>query len=354
MKSPLTLFLIALLYLSSFQCHGDSRIYIITNPDRSKIYVDGIFRGTYSSYHDQALEILISPGKHVIEAVKVGDDPVLSYQKKDISIDTEEWRTVRLELRRHPESDHIDRSNISEEDFVTTPLPKGYSRRSMRNPSLSKTARESKKKIQIKLLKLDISKTKKHVLALDIKGPALGYLALKRSKEAASKQSRLAYLHATPPPGMVAIPSGLFCDIMKPDCESVEIEPFLIAEKEVTIKQWQDCMQADICSRLPSAVKAKNLQQAVNGVSFNDTRQYLKWLKKSVGVTARLPTDDEWRLRPMQIQAQEFHGEMHRPKRMQDVQTISHLLKYRLLLVMLGCTRLMPLVYTMLLGMSRR
>ncbi|MCU7936834.1 MAG: hypothetical protein KZQ99_18505 [Candidatus Thiodiazotropha sp. (ex Dulcina madagascariensis)] len=53
---------------------------------------------------------------------------------------------VRLELRQHPESDLIDRANINEEDFVTAPLSKGYSKRRMINMPLGKTVRVIKQK----------------------------------------------------------------------------------------------------------------------------------------------------------------------------------------------------------------
>lgn len=94
---------------------------------------------------------------------------------------------------------------------------------------------------------------------------------------------------------MVEIPGGLFCDYSEPECKSVEIKAFWIAEKEVTVKQWLECVQSGICPSLPSAINAINPLQAISGASYLDAQKFLKWLKMSTGINARLPTDDEWK-----------------------------------------------------------
>jgi hypothetical protein len=292
MKFGTKIFIAAIFFIFSFLTFADTKLYVITDPDRSRVYVDGLFRGTYSRFHEHPLEIFVRPGKHTIEAIKLGNDPVLSYQIKELTVEPDEWRIVRLELREHKESKSLNKTQINVDDFITVPLPKNYAERRLKQKSPFTTAREEQQKEEFPALQV----IRPYNISLDnsLKYYARRYNAL-RAREEALKQQRVIYSLTTPPPGMVEIPGGVFCDPAEPECKSVDIKAFWIAEKEVTVKQWRECVQSGTCPNLPGAINATNPEQAMSGISYTDAKKFLQWLKISNGIYARLPTDIEWK-----------------------------------------------------------
>lgn len=209
----LTLFLVALLIPVSFQCYSGSKIYIIADPDRSSIYVNGLFAGTFSSYHEQALEIAIDPGEHIIEAQKVDESNALLYQRKEVTLEHEEWRIVHIELDRHPEAELIDKDDINIEDYITAPPYWRYPNRRPKDNRM--TTKEKKQQGPIQVFDLDFM----FEYPLSLEKYALKYKALREYNTL-----------TTPPPYMVEIPGGMFCDYSDIKCQSVEIKPFWLAK----------------------------------------------------------------------------------------------------------------------------
>ena len=103
----------------------------------------------------------------------------------------------------------------------------------------------------------------------------------------------------TPPadlaPEMIAIPAGSFImgDINGAPAESpernIDISAFLMDVREVSWKDYQVCVVANICQKPSFAPKADVTEMhPVVGVSWNDADTFCKWLGR------RLPTEAEW------------------------------------------------------------
>jgi formylglycine-generating enzyme required for sulfatase activity len=303
LKYRLSLSLVVLLFSLSFRCYPASKIYIISDPDRSSIYVDGVFRGTFSSYHEQALEIVIKPGKHFIEAIKVDEGNALLYQQKEVTIEPEDWRVVHLKLLSHPESGRIGKTDKNVEDFIAKIPPREYPQRRLISMFGQKTTKEKENKaargVGSEITTVTIGDFHTHdlpeIYESDLKNFALNYKSYKERRAITGKRSDNRYTLTTPPPYMVEIPGGTFCDYSGGECKKVELKPFWIGRKEVTVKEWRECMNAGICPNLPSVNSAISPQQAINGISYVDAKKFLSWMSDSAGISARLPTDTEWK-----------------------------------------------------------
>lgn len=76
------------------------------------------------------------------------------------------------------------------------------------------------------------------------------------------------------------------------------VEPFLVAETEVTNEQYRDFVKAS-GYKPPEHWKGGEFPpgaalEPVTGVSWNDAVAYCKWLSHEIGAEARLPTEAEW------------------------------------------------------------
>jgi formylglycine-generating enzyme required for sulfatase activity len=68
---------------------------------------------------------------------------------------------------------------------------------------------------------------------------------------------------------------------------------FAIGKFEVTVEQWNACVDANACPRIATnPPEAKNAP--VRDVSWDDAQQYVAWLAKTTGKPYRLPTEAEW------------------------------------------------------------
>jgi formylglycine-generating enzyme required for sulfatase activity len=78
------------------------------------------------------------------------------------------------------------------------------------------------------------------------------------------------------------------------------VEPFLVAETEVTNEQYRDFLRAT-GYKPPEHWKGGEFPpgsalEPVTGVSWNDAVAYCKWLSREIGAEARLPTEAEWEM----------------------------------------------------------
>lgn len=68
---------------------------------------------------------------------------------------------------------------------------------------------------------------------------------------------------------------------------------FAIGKFEVTVQQWNACVDAGACAKVAQASNA-SATAPVRDVSWDDAQQYLKWLTSVSGKPYRLPSEAEW------------------------------------------------------------
>lgn len=100
-------------------------------------------------------------------------------------------------------------------------------------------------------------------------------------------------------PVLVSLPHGSFTmgsnsgDPSEKPAHQVSIsKPFAIGKYEVTVEQWDACVDGGGCQKTSDGSRAKN--SPARDVSWDDAQQYVKWLSKTTGKAYRLPTEAEW------------------------------------------------------------
>lgn len=101
-------------------------------------------------------------------------------------------------------------------------------------------------------------------------------------------------------PRMVPLAPGSFVmgsndlDITERPAHQVTIGYGLaLGQYEVTVAEWTACVAAKGCSYQPKPVSTPE-QRPVRNVSWEDARQYVKWLSDLTGEPYRLPSEAEW------------------------------------------------------------
>lgn len=101
-------------------------------------------------------------------------------------------------------------------------------------------------------------------------------------------------------PVLISLPGGVFTmgsntgDPSEKPAHRVAIgAPFAIGKFEVTVEQWNACVEAGGCPRLTSDAN-RAPSAPVRDVSWDDAQQYVKWLTKVSGKPYRLPSEAEW------------------------------------------------------------
>ena len=100
-------------------------------------------------------------------------------------------------------------------------------------------------------------------------------------------------------PVLAAIAPGVFTmgsnssDPSEKPARRVTVEtPFAIGRTEVTVGQWNACVEAGACPHNNEAARAPSTP--ARDVSWDDAQLYVKWLTKISGKPYRLPTEAEW------------------------------------------------------------
>jgi formylglycine-generating enzyme required for sulfatase activity len=72
-------------------------------------------------------------------------------------------------------------------------------------------------------------------------------------------------------------------------------KPYAIGKYEVTFAQWNACVQAGACRAIAeTSTSGLTDKSPARDLSWNDARQYVRWLSKLTGQNYRLPTEAEW------------------------------------------------------------
>jgi formylglycine-generating enzyme required for sulfatase activity len=69
--------------------------------------------------------------------------------------------------------------------------------------------------------------------------------------------------------------------------------PFAIGKYEVTVAEWNACVEAGACQRVGQHANPPP-KAPIRDVSWDDAQQYVKWLRTSSGKPYRLPSEAEW------------------------------------------------------------
>jgi formylglycine-generating enzyme required for sulfatase activity len=104
-------------------------------------------------------------------------------------------------------------------------------------------------------------------------------------------------------PVMTVIPAGTFMmgapeseadrDVIEGPAHEVTIaKPFAVSKFPVTFDEWDACVAAAACPRVPDAW-GRGTMPVIN-VSFSDAKLYAAWLSQVTGKAYRLPTEAEW------------------------------------------------------------
>jgi len=70
-------------------------------------------------------------------------------------------------------------------------------------------------------------------------------------------------------------------------------KPYAIGKYEITLAQWNACVQAGACKAIASPAGSSD-QSPATDISWTDTQRYVHWLSKLTGQDYRLPTEAEW------------------------------------------------------------
>lgn len=119
--------------------------------------------------------------------------------------------------------------------------------------------------------------------------------ATAETRQPALAALRPSALHTVSEPEMIMLPGAVFRmgsneDRSERPIRPVQIEPFLLAKSAVNVRQWQECVEARVCTLSPKG----RPDQPVTNVSWDDARQFVSWLAGVTKQRFRLPTEAEW------------------------------------------------------------
>lgn len=102
-------------------------------------------------------------------------------------------------------------------------------------------------------------------------------------------------------PELVVVPAGRFTmgagGRYRRELPAHEVSiarPFAIGRYEVTFDEWQACVDAAACARVPDDHRWGRGRRPVINVTFAEIGAYLDWLSETTGHRYRLPSEAEW------------------------------------------------------------
>ena len=101
-------------------------------------------------------------------------------------------------------------------------------------------------------------------------------------------------------PQMVVIKAGSFTmgnetgpSTQKP-AHNVYIKEFSMSQLPVSFKQWDSCYADGFCTYLPDDEDKGREQNPVVNISYQDSQQFVNWLKSLSGKNYQLPSESQW------------------------------------------------------------
>jgi formylglycine-generating enzyme required for sulfatase activity len=102
-------------------------------------------------------------------------------------------------------------------------------------------------------------------------------------------------------PELVVIPKGLYLmgsngryKAAKPAHRVSVKKVFAIGRYEVTFKEWLACVDGGGCLHKPDDHKWGRTGRPVINITWDQAKNYLRWMSKKTGKKYRLPTESEW------------------------------------------------------------
>lgn len=96
---------------------------------------------------------------------------------------------------------------------------------------------------------------------------------------------------------IAALLHGTGPDLAEPIMRQVEIPgsaTLLVAEHEVTRREWLACVADGACEALTQELPQGAADMPMTGVNHLDVEAYLRWLNAAAGRRYRLPSTEEW------------------------------------------------------------
>jgi formylglycine-generating enzyme required for sulfatase activity len=127
-----------------------------------------------------------------------------------------------------------------------------------------------------------------------IMGPRV--LTIAQEKEKAGKPGSEFTECTTDCPTMVVVRAGKFMMGSAdegPQHKVTIAKPFAVGRTEVTFAEWDACVAAGACVKAPDKDWGRVKQPVIN-VSWDDAKDYIKWLSRITGKEYRLLTEAEW------------------------------------------------------------
>ena len=128
--------------------------------------------------------------------------------------------------------------------------------------------------------------------------------ALIEAGRTSQKQSGLRFKDCVGCPELVVVPAGEFMmgspkneepsSIEQPQHRVTIAKPFAVGVYEVTFDEWDACRRAGGCTHNPDDKGWGRENRPVITVSWDDAREYVRWLSGKTGQTYRLLSESEW------------------------------------------------------------
>jgi formylglycine-generating enzyme required for sulfatase activity len=96
------------------------------------------------------------------------------------------------------------------------------------------------------------------------------------------------------PPGVFSMGSKEMFPFEGPVHQVNIRKPFYIGRREVTVDEWNACVAGGGCAYSPPRQSGTGGSLPVTNVDWEDTQQYVAWLKEKTGKVYRLPSESEW------------------------------------------------------------
>ena len=222
------------------QAAGKGMVKIVTTPGDAKIFINGKRKGNSPSEAGQTFAIKLPEGEYVVKVVKPAGKHYEYHGTKTVFVAEDTLQTVSLKLKKQ-------------------------------------------------------------------------FTKLGKKREAAKKKALAAKISAVLKKldaGMVKIPGGTFrmgcvsgknCSSDEKPVHRVTVSGFYMGKYEVTFDQWDACFADGGCTHYPSDKGWGRGKRPVINVSWNDARQFIKWLSQKPARSGVFPQKLNGNMRRVEV-----------------------------------------------------